>query len=105
MRARVDTAHPIGLGCNEITPVFLRDARPFEVRPSEADVKVTFPLRYVSEDLVAGGYAEGAEVLHGKAGVCVANVGKGKVVLFAFSPQFRCQTWSTYRLLLNALLL
>ena len=105
VRALVDTKHPLGRACNEITPVFLRQARPFALRPGETSVKVSFPVRYTDRDLVAGGFAEGAEVLQGKAAAAVCEVGQGKVVLFAFSPQFRCQTWSTFRLLLNALLL
>jgi hypothetical protein len=105
VRAHVDPKHPLGAGCNPITPVFLQQARPFVVRPTDGAGKVSFPVRYADRDLVAGGFAEGAEVLHGKAAVAVCEVGKGKVVLFAFSPQFRCQTWSTFRLLLNALLL
>ncbi|NRA95062.1 MAG: hypothetical protein HRU14_02520 [Planctomycetes bacterium] len=105
VRALVDTKHPLGVGCNTVTPIFLRQARPFGLKPGDTDVKVSFPVRYVDENLVAGGFAEGAEVLHGKAAAAVCEVGQGKVVLFAFSPQFRCQTWSTFRLLLNALLL
>ncbi|MAG56884.1 MAG: hypothetical protein CMJ83_11375 [Planctomycetes bacterium] len=104
MRARVDVKHSLGWGGNEMTPVFLREARPFEIRTSEGDATVQFPVRYATKDVVLGGYATGAEVLHGKAAVAIAKVKKGTVVMFAFSPQFRCQTWSTYRLLFNALL-
>jgi len=105
VRAHVDTTHPLGAGCNPVTPVFLREARPFVLKPDAGTGEVAFPVRYADEELVLGGFAEGAEVLHGKAAVAVCQVGTGKVVLFAFSPQFRCQTWSTFRLLLNGLLL
>jgi len=105
VRARVDTDHPLGRGCNPTTPIFLRKARPFGLKTSDSQVTASFPVRYASKDLVAGGFAENAEVLHGKAAAAVCEIGEGRAVLFAFSPQFRCQTWSTFRLLLNALLL
>lgn len=106
VNAHVDTRHPLGYGCNDLTPIFLRAARPFRLKPTAStDIKTAFPIRYRVDDLVAGGFAEGAEVLRGKAAAAVCDVGHGKAVLFAFSPQFRCQTWSTFRLLLNALLL
>jgi hypothetical protein len=105
VRSLVDTAHPLGYGSPTTTPVFLREARPLEVRASDEEVRVSLPVRYATEDLVAGGFAEGAEVLHGKAAAAVVEVGEGTLVLFAFSPQFRCQTWSTFRLFLNSLFL
>jgi len=105
VRAHVDTTHPMGIGCNPVTPVFLREARPFVLKPDAGTGDVAFPVRYSDQGVLLGGFAQGEEVLHGKAAVAVCQIGPGKVVLFAFSPQFRCQTWSTFRLLLNGLLL
>jgi hypothetical protein len=53
--------------------------------------------------LLMAGYAEGLDLIAEKAAVVQCEVGRGQVILFGFSPQFRCQTWGTFPLLRNAI--
>ena len=41
--------------------------------------------------------------LNGKTALAEAAYGKGKIVLFAFRPQHRGQSWGTFPFIFNAL--
>jgi glutamine amidotransferase-like uncharacterized protein len=54
-------------------------------------------------DLLVSGYAAGGAALERRPAVVDLRVGKGRVVLIGFRPQFRAQTLRTFKLLFNAL--
>ena len=56
-----------------------------------------------ANELLLAGHAEGLDLLAGKGAVLECEVGKGRVVLFGFSPHFRCQTRGSFGLLENAI--
>ena len=58
---------------------------------------------YAKKDLLASGWLTGERLVAGKAAVVDARLGKGHVVLYGFRPQFRGQSFGTFRLILNAL--
>jgi len=59
---------------------------------------------YASADLLMSGWIHGDAHVAGKAAVVDAPLGKGRAVLFGFSPVFRGQPHGTFKLLFNALL-
>ena len=59
---------------------------------------------YADKDPLASGLVIGGERLYRSAALVEYTIGAGRVVLFGFNPQYRCQTAGTYKLLLNAIL-
>jgi hypothetical protein len=49
------------------------------------------------------GWMLGEPLINGKTALAETAFGKGKIVLFAFRPQHRGQTYATFPLLFNAL--
>ncbi|HET9233531.1 MAG TPA: hypothetical protein VFP10_05285, partial [Candidatus Eisenbacteria bacterium] len=104
LRAEVNTSHPLGFGMPDTTMVF-RTEDPVLTFSRGRSARGAAVVRYdAGPDLVASGWARGAELLSRKGALIEIESGKGSFVLFGFRPQFRGQTHGTYRLILNTLL-
>jgi hypothetical protein len=99
LAARANAVHPLGHGLPETTPVWFEGSPAFDVD------RGSVVLRYEAEDPLLSGWLLGGERLRGKAALVEAPLGKGRVVLFGFRPQYRAQSRVTYAALLNALYL
>jgi len=99
VRTRVDVSHPIAHGAEPEGIAWFEQSPAFDVSGAARAV-VSYPA---DGDLLLSGWLLGGERLNGKAAVVDVPVGKGRVILFGFRPQYRAQSWSTFKLLLNAL--
>jgi len=98
-------------GLREDTAAYFTDSSAFEIlseSPAVAsgltrprDIKTI--ARYASKNALLSGWMLGEKYLNGKAALVEATYGKGKIVLFAFRPQHRGQTWATFPFIFNAL--
>ncbi len=106
LRVAVDTSHPIAAGMPKEITVFSTGESGFEVTLApaynRADREIKTVVSFASANLLASGWISSERVLAGKPALVEARHGRGRVVLFGFRPQFRGQTFGTFRLLLNA---
>ena len=96
LNARIDTTSPLAYGVpaeiaiwNEQSPAW--------------DTELPVVARYPSDHLLASGWLVGEKVITGKAAVIDAPMGSGHVVMFGMRPQYRAQSYLTFKMLFNAL--
>ncbi|MET0553216.1 MAG: M14 metallopeptidase family protein [Vicinamibacteria bacterium] len=99
LETRGEGGSPIGHGLAASTPVWFESSPAFDVKSGRV------VLRYPHADPLLSGWLLGEEYLRGKAALVDVSLGRGRVVLFGFRPQYRAQSWATYVPLLNALYL
>lgn len=97
--------HPLTLGMEKTARVFSEGSPVFATSIPYFDTDRRVIATYAEDNVLASGYAENEELIEGKPNMVWARKGKGNLVLYGFSPQFRASTAGTYKLLFNALLL
>jgi hypothetical protein len=99
VKTKVDVTSPIAYGSDAESMAWFEQSPAFEVSGNARTV-VSYPA---AGSPLLSGWLLGAEKLNGKSAVVDVPVGKGRVILFGFRPQYRAQTWATFKLLFNAL--
>ena len=108
LRIELDTSHPIASGMPKETIAWAEDSPVFEVVD---DPNATVPASNVrviasysaGKDPLLSGWLLGGDLIKGKAALVEVKMGKGRVILFGFRPQYRAQSLATYSLFFNAL--
>ena len=108
LRIKLDGTHPLALGMPEETIAWAEDSPVFEVTndskasvsASNVHVIASYPT---DKDPLLSGWLLGGDLIKGKAALVEVTMGKGRVILFGFRPQYRAQSLATYPLFLNAL--
>ena len=100
VKLSVDTRHPIARGMLEETPAYFISSSAFEIA---RDARVSQIARYAEKEALLSGWMLGEKLLNGKTALAEVEYGKGKIVLFAFRPQHRGQTYATFPFIFNAL--
>src|SRR5262249_60391966 len=71
-----------------------------EPRGREARVIARFAS---ANEVLLSGWLLGSEKIGGKVAIVEGKRGKGRVIMFAFRPQYRGQSWATLPFLLNSI--
>ncbi len=107
LRIELDMSHPITRGMTRESVAWVEDSPVFEIVDglgTAAAEKVRVIARYPSDkNPLLSGWLLGADRLKGKAALVEVELGKGRIILFGFRPQYRAQSLATYPLLFNAL--
>jgi hypothetical protein len=108
LRLELDTTSRIAKGMPKESIAWAEDSPVFEVVHDSnssvpaSNVKIIgwYPL---DKDPLLSGWLLGGERIKGKAALVEVTMGKGKIVLFGFRPQYRAQSMATYPLFFNSL--
>ena len=108
LRTELDASHPIAKGIPQQSVAWFENSPAFDVESVGSSGKTTTVrviARYPSDPkrILLSGWALGAEKIAGKAALVEFTLGKGKIVLFGFRPQYRGQSLATFPLLFNAI--
>ncbi len=99
LRVSLDTTHPVAYGADAETPVFFERSPAFGNAASAKAIAT-----YTGDNPLLSGWLLGGSKLKGTSALTELPVGKGRILLFGFRPQYRAQSEITYKLLFNSLL-
>jgi hypothetical protein len=112
LRIEVDTSSPIGKGMTKESIAWVEESPVFEILKTgngsgplqipEASIRVI--ARYpTTRNALLSGWLLGADRMKGKAALVEVTMGRGRMILFGFRPQYRAQSMATYPLFFNAI--
>ena len=110
----VDTSNPLARSMSKDVNAYFINSSAFELidkpapkaadvaeGPARADAKVI--ARYAKEDVLRSGWLRGEDRIKDRIALAEVKMGSGRIVLFAFRPQHRGQTWGTLPFIWNAI--
>jgi hypothetical protein len=108
LRIELDMSHPIASGMPKETIAWAEDSPVFQVIEDPNASVPASNVRVVAsysadKDPLLSGWLLGGDLIKGKAALVEVKMGKGRVILFGFRPQYRAQSLATYPLFFNAL--
>lgn len=102
LRTELDTTNPIVKGMSKDSIAWFENSPAFEITDA-TNVKIIAKYPTDAKSILLSGYILGAEKIAGKAALVEIKMGKGKIILFGFRPQYRGQSLATFPLLFNAI--
>ena len=96
----LDAKNPMSKGLPETIHIWSEGSPAWDV----PDGAGTVIARYPAKGVLASGWLLGEKYLAGKASMVDIPYGTGHVILFGMRPQYRAQSYQTFKLLFNSLL-
>jgi len=104
LKVKIDADHPLAYGVADDTLILFKGYPAFEVKKAPNNEDYGIVVSYPEERMLQSGWLIGEEHLSNKAALIDARHGKGRIILYGFSPQMRGITAATFKLLFNALI-
>jgi hypothetical protein len=102
LRTQLDASSPLAFGLEKDSIAWFENGPAFEITdPASAKAIARYPE---SESALLSGWILGEKLIRGKAAAVEAKIGKGRVIMFGFRPQYRAQSLATFPLLFNSIL-
>ena len=108
LRIELDTTHRIAKDMPKETIAWAENSPVFEVVENPGGDVPAANVRVIGrypedKDPLLSGWLLGGDRIKGKAALVEVTMGKGRVILFGFRPQYRAQSTGTYPLFFNSL--
>jgi len=111
---KVDTSNPIARTMsNDVNGYFINSSAfelidkpaPKAAALSEGPTRdqVRIIARYAKDNVLRSGWLRGEDRINDRIALAEVKMGQGRIVLFAFRPQHRGQTWGTFPFIWNAI--
>lgn len=97
LNARLDRTSPLSRGLPEDLTIWVEGSPAFTTEESSV-------VKYPNTSPLASGWLLGDKFITGKTAVVDAHSGNGHILLFGMRPQYRAQSYLTFKLLFNAFL-
>jgi hypothetical protein len=105
LRIELDTADPLTSGMPKESIAWAENSPVFEIKSDPLPLlRVKIIAWYPKDkDPLLSGWLLGGDRIKGKAALVEVGMGKGRIILFGFRPQYRGQALATYPLFFNAI--
>jgi hypothetical protein len=103
LRIELDTSNPIAAGMPNKSIAWAENSPVFEVLELSMLRMRVIAWYPKDKDPLLSGWLLGGERIKGKAALVEVDMGKGRIILFGFRPQYRGQSLATYPLFFNAI--
>jgi Zinc carboxypeptidase len=111
LHIEVDTTNPIARTMSKETDAYFINSSAFQKtntpQPGSDGPPIVLPVhviaRYAKANVLRSGWLLGEDKIKDRVALAEIEMGKGRIVLFAFRPQHRGQTWGTFPFIWNAI--
>ena len=97
LNVKVDTRSPLAYGVPAEIAIWSEQSPAW-------DTQLPVVARYPESHVLASGWLVGEKVIAGRAALIDAKMGSGHTILFGMRPQYRAQSYLTFKMFFNALL-
>jgi len=103
LRVDVNYDNALTEGIQDDLLIIFRNNTAFEIAPGKHSENMDVVLSFPEQQIMESGWLIGEKYLSRKAAMIDVKKGKGRAILFGFSPIFRAQSDSTFKLFFNCL--
>lgn len=96
LNVRLEKGHPLSLGLPSEMAIWSEQSPAWTLDPGAV-------ARYPDNGILASGWLLGDKIIAGRAALVDVKLGQGHAILFGMRPQYRAQSYHSFKLLLNAL--